>query len=172
MAWARRRASGLSTLSRWKAMRWADLGPTPGSRPSSSIRSWTGAAYTSRTEDPAETAEVEVAHGAGLGLLGLGHGVVEGGEHEVLEHRHVVGVDGGRVDGDRPELEAAGHRHLHDPATRLALDDRRLGVGPGGQQLLLHALRRGEEVVHVRGHRGPGYGPAQPSFWTTTSAPG
>src|SRR3712207_4925774 len=75
MAWASRTASGLSTLSRWKAMRWADLGPTPGSRPSSSIRSWTGAAYTSRPEHPAEATEVEVAHGAGLGLLGLGHGV-------------------------------------------------------------------------------------------------
>ena len=28
-------------------------------------------------------------------LLDLGHGVVEGGEHEVLEHLDVVGVDGG-----------------------------------------------------------------------------
>ena len=35
-----------SSLSRWKAMRWADLGPTPGRRPSSSMRSWTGPAYT------------------------------------------------------------------------------------------------------------------------------
>src|SRR5688572_10954945 len=116
MAWARRRASTGSSLRRWKAMRCADLGPTPGRRPSSSIRSWTGAAYTSRTEHPAEAAEVEAAHGAGLGLLGLGHGVVEGGEHEVLEHPHVLGVDGGGIDRDGAELEAAGDGDLHHAA--------------------------------------------------------
>ena len=44
MARARRRASSLDSFSRWKAMRWADLGPMPGSRPSSSMRSWTGPA--------------------------------------------------------------------------------------------------------------------------------
>ena len=32
--------------SRWKAIRWAPLGPTPGSRPSSSIRSWRTPSYT------------------------------------------------------------------------------------------------------------------------------
>ena len=59
MAWASRRASSDGSLSRWKAMRWADLGPTPGRRPSSSIRSWTGAAYISRSaaaEQPLEAA--------------------------------------------------------------------------------------------------------------------
>ena len=29
-------------FNRWKAMRWADFGPMPGSRPSSSISAWTG----------------------------------------------------------------------------------------------------------------------------------
>jgi hypothetical protein len=44
IALARRSASGVVILRRWKAMRCADFGPTPGRRPSSSISSWTGAA--------------------------------------------------------------------------------------------------------------------------------
>src|SRR6476661_4454230 len=42
----RRLTSMASACSRWNAMRWALLGPTPGSRPSSSIRSWTTPSYT------------------------------------------------------------------------------------------------------------------------------
>src|SRR5215213_9455234 len=79
---ARRKASSSGSFRRWKAMRWADFGPTPGRRPSSSIRLWTGGAYTRRSaaEQPAtEPAQVEPAHG----LLGdgarLGHGVADGG---------------------------------------------------------------------------------------------
>ena len=45
IALARRSASAGSTLRMWKASRWALLGPIPGSRPSSSIRSWTGPSY-------------------------------------------------------------------------------------------------------------------------------
>src|SRR5690606_32285860 len=41
-----RLTSSGSAARRWKAMRWALLGPTPGSRPSSSIRSWTAPSYT------------------------------------------------------------------------------------------------------------------------------
>jgi hypothetical protein len=44
IARASRTASSFDSFSRWKAMRWADFGPMPGSRPSSSIRSWTGPA--------------------------------------------------------------------------------------------------------------------------------
>src|SRR4051812_48169435 len=43
---ARRRTSTGSAASTWKAIRCALLGPTPGSRPSSSIRSWTTPSYT------------------------------------------------------------------------------------------------------------------------------
>src|SRR3954447_16962207 len=43
---ASRRTSAGSAARRWYAMRWALLGPTPGSRPSSSIRSWTAPSYT------------------------------------------------------------------------------------------------------------------------------
>src|SRR5262245_43551474 len=43
---ARRFASSGGALTRWNANRWADLGPMPGSRDSSSIRSWIGPSYT------------------------------------------------------------------------------------------------------------------------------
>ena len=45
--WASRRTSAGSAASRWNAIRCALLGPTPGSRPSSSMRSWTTPSYTS-----------------------------------------------------------------------------------------------------------------------------
>ena len=41
-----RRVSTGSEFTTWKAIRWALLGPTPGNRPSSSIRSWTTPSYT------------------------------------------------------------------------------------------------------------------------------
>ena len=42
MASASRSASSGATFNRWKVIRWADLGPTPGSRPSSSMSDWRG----------------------------------------------------------------------------------------------------------------------------------
>ena len=39
---ARRATSSAGIFSRWKAIRCADFGPMPGSRPSSSISVWTG----------------------------------------------------------------------------------------------------------------------------------
>src|SRR5581483_11254055 len=47
MASARRLASSAGAFTRWKARRCADFGPIPGSRESSSIRSWIGPSYTS-----------------------------------------------------------------------------------------------------------------------------
>ena len=41
-----RRTSAGSLFSRWNAIRWALFGPTPGNRPSSSMRSWTTPSYT------------------------------------------------------------------------------------------------------------------------------
>src|SRR5690606_13926659 len=46
ITWTRRATFSGSSARRWNAMRWALLGPTPGSRPSSSIRSWTAPSYT------------------------------------------------------------------------------------------------------------------------------
>src|SRR5687768_2973876 len=155
MARASRRASSLGSFSRWKAMRWADLGPTPGSRPSSSISSWTGAAYTEAVASgrQPEAAEVEptqrVASGGLRGLLHLRHGVVNCGEHEVFEHRHVVGVDHFGGDGDRLHLHAAGDSHLHHAAARSALDHQLGGFRLRVEELLLHGLRLLEQAAHV-----------------------
>ena len=44
--WARRFMSSGSASRMWKAIRWADLGPMPGSLPNSSISSWTAPSYT------------------------------------------------------------------------------------------------------------------------------
>jgi len=44
VAW--RVTSADSAASRWNAIRWAPLGPTPGSRPSSSMRFWMTPSYT------------------------------------------------------------------------------------------------------------------------------
>src|SRR6266700_7836327 len=107
-------------------MRWADLGPTPGRRPSWSISSWTWPAYKRLghlPEEPAEAAHVEAAHGLLREVVDLADGVVDGGEHQVFEHGDVVGIDGVGVDGDRPELHAAGDGDLHHAAARMTLDD-------------------------------------------------
>src|SRR4051812_49880652 len=99
-----------SAASRWKAIRWALFGPTPGRRPSSSIRSWTAPSYTVCPLRPSEAGEAEApaatepagerAHGALGELVGRALGVVQRGDDEVLQRLEVVGVDGGRRDGD------------------------------------------------------------------------
>src|SRR3954468_256748 len=94
-----------SAASRWKAIRWALFGPTPGSRPSSSIRSWTAPSYTVFLWSRSEAGEAEAATGAatqaaregahgGRGeLVGRALGVVQGSDDEVLQRLEVVGVD-------------------------------------------------------------------------------
>src|SRR3954447_9747669 len=86
----------------WKAIRWALFGPTPGSRPSSSIRSWMAPSYTG-----SESREGEAARAAGrrthllLGQLPHRLGpVVDGGKHQILQRLDIVGVDRLRVDLD------------------------------------------------------------------------
>ncbi len=49
---ASRRTAASSASSRWNAIRCADLGPMPGSLPSSSMRSWTMPSYTRLTLVP------------------------------------------------------------------------------------------------------------------------
>src|SRR5437588_2796945 len=104
-------------------MRWADLGPTPGRRPSWSIRSWTGPAYNESAEQAAEAAEVEAAHRLLGQLVDLADGVVNGGEDEVFEHGNVGGIDRRGIDRHRLELHGAGDRHLHDAAPRMPFHD-------------------------------------------------
>src|SRR3954464_12733989 len=163
---ASRRTSTGSLASRWKAMRCALLGPTPGSRPSSSIRSWTAPSYTvvplcslavvsrrvrSETWQPGPPAEAprEGTHGAGGQLVGRMLGVPDGGDDEVLQRLEVVGIDGGRRDRERGQLAVAGHRARHQAAPG------RAGHLAGGElllrgdQLLLHLLRLLEQLGHV-----------------------
>src|SRR3954465_15877101 len=140
-----RRTSTGSAESRWKAMRWALFGPTPGRRPSSSIRSWTAPSYTvlqPREPEPAATAEAtrERAHRGGGAGVGLALGVPDRRDDEVLQRLDVLGVDGVLRDGERGQLAAAGHRGGDQPAAGRAghLGARQLLLG--GDQLLLHLL--------------------------------
>src|SRR3954453_14799434 len=155
-------------------MRCALLGPTPGSRPSSSIRSWTAPSYTvvplcslavvsrrGRAETrrprappgppagPTTEAAREGTHGAGGQVVGRMLGVPDGGDDEVLQRLEVVGIDGGRRDRERGQLAVTGHRGRHQAATG------RAGHLAGGElllrgdQLLLHLLRLLEQLGHV-----------------------
>src|SRR5690606_37991604 len=174
MAWARRTASAFGIFRRWNAMRWADFGPMPGNRPNSSMSSWTDAEYTDARsvvlvaglEQAAEAtaeaahrllhlgsaeqpAEIEPAHRRLLGLVHLADGVVQRGEHEVLEEARVVGVDDARVDAHRAEVEPAGDRHDDRAAAGRPLDDRVRRLGLRGEELLLHLLGLGEQPAEV-----------------------
>src|SRR3954470_13029025 len=121
-----RPTSADSAASRWNAMRCALLGPTPGSRPSSSMRSWTAPSYTvllrqgsavrrpggseaGQTHAAAE-ATGDRAHGGGGELVDGPLGVAQCGDDQVLQRLDVVGVDGGGRDGDGDDVTAAGHR--------------------------------------------------------------
>src|SRR5690348_2994488 len=98
-------------------MRCALFGPTPGSRPSSSIRSWTAPSYTvflwverscgrlqAGQPEPAAHAAGQRAHAAGGQLVRDALGVADGGDDEVLQRLEVLGVDGGRCDGEPGQL--------------------------------------------------------------------
>src|SRR4051794_12722727 len=105
-------------------MRWADFGPTPGRRPSSSMRSWTGPAYmamaASAAEKAAEPAEPAKAPEGGLvDVVGPDHGVAHRRQHEVLQHLDVGRVDHRRVDGDPLELHPPGDLDLDHAAAGL-----------------------------------------------------
>src|SRR5580765_8451459 len=93
--WASRSTSAASAASRWKAIRCALLGPTPGSLPSSSIRSWTAPSYiTYGVRSDSETGQAEAAEPRSArdrahllfgqlvdGTLGVPHR----GDHQVLQ---------------------------------------------------------------------------------------
>src|SRR4051812_10266050 len=149
-AWTSRRTSTMSAASRWNAMRWALLGPTPGSRPSSSIRSWTAPSYTSEarqahaTHARGERAELVLRH-----RLGLGRRVTNRGDDEVLQRLDVVGVDDRGRELDAQQLAGAGDGRLGQPAGRLAGDLQLGQLGLGGHHLLLHLLRLRHELLQV-----------------------
>src|SRR5262245_56857170 len=139
-----------SAPSRWKAIRWALFGPTPGSRPSSSIRSWTGPSYISRLQPGQPEAGEPAGQRAHLvagELLRVGRGVPDRGDDQVGEGLGVLGVDHLGVDGERLQFAGAGHGRGDRPAARAA---GHLGVGQlflGGQELLLHFLRLRHDLL-------------------------
>src|SRR5688572_6421095 len=169
MALASRLASSAGRRRRWKAIRWADFGPIPGRRPSSSTRFWTGPSYTLMVhvrpllaEEAAEAAG-EAAEGVGdaaetLGLqfLSLAETLVHRGHDEVLQHLHVVGIDRPGVDRDRLERPGPGHHGLDDPAAHRGLHG--LGRQPllRGHHVGLHLLNLLHHLVHLvlAGHNG------------------
>src|SRR5687768_14779804 len=160
---ARRRTSAGSACSRWKAMRWALFGPTPGSRPSSSIRSWITPSYNevpsaqagqAARATPETTAQPlgDRTHRLTGQRLGLGAGVAVGGDDEIGEVGQVVGVvalELARPDRDAHQLPHAvdgdGDRTAGDGAVDGLLGE----VGLCLLELLLHLLRLLEEGVHV-----------------------
>src|SRR5699024_4424899 len=113
-----------STVSRWKAIRWALLGPMPGSRPSSSIRSWTGPSYIPYPPDSeAGQAEPAAAETAGQGPEPFGGHLLRGRrrvlhrpDHQVLQGLHVLRVDHLRIDLQGHQLTRAAHGRPHEPA--------------------------------------------------------
>src|SRR6478672_3524353 len=92
---ARRRTSTGSACRRWNAMRWALLGPTPGRRPSSSIRSWTAPSYT--------TASLRRRRRGAAGR-GAVSGLVVGGHQLDLEALPVLQVGGVVVGASRERV--------------------------------------------------------------------
>src|SRR6266536_4804727 len=146
---ARRLTSVASADRMWNAMRCALFGPTPGSRPSSSIRSWMAPSYTLYLHSGQTEATGERTHlrlGEVAGLLG---GVVQSRDHEVFERLHVLRIDGLGVDLDGDDVAGAGHRHRDQPAAGRAGE---LGLGQlllGSGHLLLHLLRLPHQVLQA-----------------------
>src|SRR5262245_57522077 len=115
------RASVSEARSRWNVSRWAVFGPTPGSRAKDSISRATGSMSGLDTRG-LHPREAQPAGDGGHLLLGeLASGaqrIVDRGDHEVLEHVDVVGVDDRGIDGHAHELLLAGDRRTDDAATR------------------------------------------------------
>src|SRR3954452_13240549 len=157
-----RRTSTGSAASRWNAMRCALFGPTPGSRPSSSMRSWTAPSYTVslssggpprplQAGQPQAAAEAagERPHAAGGEFVDGAGGVAEGGDDQILQALDVVRVDGGGWDRHRGELALAGHGDAYQAAAGRAGDLLLRQLLLRGSQLLLHLLRLLEQACHV-----------------------
>src|SRR3954447_21473492 len=151
----RRRTSTGSAARRWKAIRCALLGPTPGSRPSSSMRSWTAPSYMRSEARQAQAAEITETAGDRAHLL-LGQvgccprRVAHSSDDEVLQRLDVVRVDGLGVDRHGGELATAGHRRPHQAAAGASLDLNGGELLLRSHQLLLHLLRLLHELLHVR----------------------
>src|SRR5690606_21166908 len=131
-----------SADSTWNAMRCALLGPIPGSRPSSSMRSWIAPSYITGSERQAAEAAGQRPH---LLLGERAHRlrrVAQRREHEVLQRLHVVRIDCLRIDLHRLVLTGAGDRHGDQTAAGRTRHLRlgQLGLRGGELALQLHQL--------------------------------
>src|SRR3954447_10287803 len=153
---ASRSTSVASVANRWNAIRWALFGPTPGRRPSSSIRSWTAPSYMrlqTRQAHAAERTAESARHRAHLLFGELANGsmrISHRGDHEILPRLDVVRVDRLRVDPERHELPAAVERRADQAAPGRAGDLGRRQLGLRGRELLLHLLGLLHQLLHVR----------------------
>src|SRR6478609_8851635 len=147
-----RSTSAGSACSRWNAIRCALLGPTPGSLPSSSMRSWTAPSYTRRDYDLTSTLSCAAAPGCrwAVSRRSVAHehvlaGLVEGANHLVVAELALGDDgDGGRTAADHldPGVEHAveGHQLLAD----------RAGAVPAGQPGGLEPQGRRHGAVLLR----------------------
>src|SRR5206468_2781853 len=149
---ARVRASVSDARSRWNVRRWAVFGPMPGSRANDSISRATGSMSGLATGRGLHPRQAKPAGHRGHLLLREGpcgpKRVVDGRDHEVLEHVDVGRVDHRRVDGDTHELLLAGDCGADDAAARRTVDLRRLELRLDPLHLLLHLLRDPLQVAH------------------------
>src|SRR4051794_37936655 len=164
---ASRRTSLGSACNRWNAIRCAPLGPTPGRRPSSSMRSWTMPSYNSGVLGEAESAGAGVGAGAAEAghaapgqrteraaghRVGLRLRVAVRRDHEVAEVAQVIvarAVERTGLDGDRLQLTDAVHGDPDRTTARAALDACVREPLLSALELLLHLLGLLEEPLEV-----------------------
>ena len=83
--------------------------------------------------------------------LDVDQGIVDRRDDEVLQHLHVVRVDGGRIDRDRHQPLLTRRRRLDDAAAGRPVDHRGLEFLLDASQLLHHLLLKALQVAHVHG---------------------
>ena len=118
-----RRSAGRSSARRRAAGRARRSGP--GRHPRTRCSSGLGGQKPGRPRPPPAPPPRPPASGPmvdGGELVGRALGVVQGGDDEVLQRLEVVGVDGGRRDGDGGDVAAAGHRRRDQAAAGRAGD--------------------------------------------------
>src|SRR4029453_6518034 len=87
---ASRMPSSGSAARMWKASRWALFGPIPGSRPSSSIKSWIGPSYMVKNRSERQSATHAESTGqrpqlAGGDRLSLVRGIAYGRHDQICQ---------------------------------------------------------------------------------------
>src|SRR6478609_1608995 len=152
-----RSTSAGSACSRWNAIRCALLGPTPGSLPSSSMRSWTAPSYTRRDYDLAPTVSSGAAPGCRGRRSGADEPVVAGlveGRGQLVVGEVTLGDDGDDRCTTVDHLDLGLEHALEGP--ELVAD--RLGAVPAGEARGREPSCRG----HSRSSQMPTAAPVDP----------